>query len=400
MADSSVVFSTGTLPLNAPEPPVRNAGNRMMWYAEKAAFRAGGVSGGEWNGLLVGRYSVALGYSNTATAMSSIALGEGNFAAGLASLALGYQSSANNDRSIAIGSGVTATGFGSFACGSETNSTGDYSFVSGIGTRAKAFAGSAMGMYNNVSDIPDISAAAASDRIFQVGNGSAVNMRSNAITILRNGNTGIGTLTPVTRLDVAGGNNWNLAGSEGDFRIGNSDYRIKMGIALDGGGAGAATIHAAGGIERLNLGANNTNIITMNGGSGFVGIGTENPTQKLQVAGNILATGTITPSDRRFKEDIQLIPDPLEKIQQINGVTYHYKKNEFPANGFDDKEQVGVIAQEVEVVLPQIVYTDDKGYKAVDYSKLVPLLIESIKAQQKQIDNLSRELSSLKKERQ
>ncbi|MBC7937909.1 MAG: tail fiber domain-containing protein [Rhizobacter sp.] len=153
---------------------------------------------------------------------------------------------------------------------------------------------------------------------------------------------------------------------------------------------------ALGGINLLALGAGNQNLLTLNGNTGFVGVGIDNPTQKLHVAGNILATGAISPSDKRFKEDIQTITDPIKKIRQINGVTYHYKTKEFPANGFNDKEQVGVIAQEVEAVLLQLVFTDEKGYKAVDYSKLVPLLIEGIREQQKQIEALQKEVNELK----
>ena len=115
-----------------------------------------------------------------------------------------------------------------------------------------------------------------------------------------------------------------------------------------------------------------------------VGIGTSTPSQALHVAGNILATGTITPSDARYKKNILLIDHPLEKLQQLNGVTYNYRQDEFPDMKFPDATQVGLIAQEVEKVFPQLVFTDDKGYKAVDYVKLIPLLIETAKAQEQQ----------------
>jgi FtsZ-binding cell division protein ZapB len=120
-------------------------------------------------------------------------------------------------------------------------------------------------------------------------------------------------------------------------------------------------------------------------GSGFVGIGTNNPTQALQVVGNILASGTITPSDIRYKKNIQPIQSPMDKLMQLNGVTYEYRKEEFPQMGFNDNEQVGLIAQEVEKVFPQLVVTDEKGFKAVDYVKLVPVLIEALKDNQKQL---------------
>jgi hypothetical protein len=70
----------------------------------------------------------------------------------------------------------------------------------------------------------------------------------------------------------------------------------------------------------------------------------------------------------------------------MRGVYYQYKTKEFPNEGFSDKQQVGVIAQEVEAVLPEVVLTDKNGYKSVDYSKIVSLLIEGIKEQQKQLD--------------
>ena len=239
------------------------------------------------------------------------------------------------------------------------------------------------------------SATSGDDIAFGYGNSASFTER---MRIKGNGNIGVGTASPATKLDIAGGNNWDLTNSEGDFRVGNVNYRIKMGIALDGGGAGAATIRSAGGIERLSLGANNTNLLTLNGATGNVGIGTETPSQKLHVIGNILASGTITPSDARFKKDIELIHNSLDKIRQINGVTYYYRYAEFKDLGFTDKEQVGVIAQEVEKVLPQLVFTDDKGYKAVDYTKLVPLLIEGIKEQQKQIETSNDEVKQLKSE--
>ena len=74
-----------------------------------------------------------------------------------------------------------------------------------------------------------------------------------------------------------------------------------------------------------------------------------------------------------------LIDNPLENISKIRGVTYDWRKEEFPQRDFADKMQYGVIAQEVEDVLPDIVGTDSEGFKSLDYSELIPLLIESIK---------------------
>ena len=123
--------------------------------------------------------------------------------------------------------------------------------------------------------------------------------------------------------------------------------------------------------------------------TGRVGIGTSNPDQTatLHVVGDIIATGSDA-SDKRFKKDIEPIENALEKIQQINGVQYTYRLEEFPEMNFKAQQQVGVIAQEVEKVLPEIVINMDNGYKAVNYEKLTPLLLEAIKELKLENDQL------------
>jgi hypothetical protein len=356
VADSNVLFTANSAtPVTPSDPPVSGGGARLMWYADKLAFRSGSVASNEWDKNNIGNNSFASGFSTVASGITSFAMGNFAYAQGEASSAIGFS------------------------------------------VFAKAKAATTIGIWNDNTDTPNPSVEAATDRIFQVGNGSSNLTRTNAITVLRNSFTGIGNTNPATRLDVTGVNNWDLTNTEGDFRVGNGTYRIKMGIALGGGGAGAATIRSAGGIERLNLGANNTNLLTLNGATGMVGIGTETPSQKLHVIGNILASGTITPSDARFKKGIEAITTPLEKIMQLNGVTYHYRANEFPDRGFENTMQVGVIAQDVEKIFPQLVFSDDKGYKAVDYPKLIPLLIEGMKEQQKQIGTQQQQIAELNK---
>ena len=108
-----------------------------------------------------------------------------------------------------------------------------------------------------------------------------------------------------------------------------------------------------------------------------IGVGTAAST----VAGEIRATNDITAfysSDIRLKENIQPIQNALEKVESISGNTYDWKE------GYDEihshkGNDVGVIAQEIEEILPQIVTNRDNGYKAVQYEKIVPLLIEAIK---------------------
>jgi hypothetical protein len=98
---------------------------------------------------------------------------------------------------------------------------------------------------------------------------------------------------------------------------------------------------------------------------------------------NLVVGGTVTAnSDIKLKENIEVINNALEKVGQIRGVT-------FTRNDLDDKEQrhAGVIAQEIEKVLPEVVI-ENNGIKSVAYGNLVGLLIEAIKEQQIQINNL------------
>ena len=103
-------------------------------------------------------------------------------------------------------------------------------------------------------------------------------------------------------------------------------------------------------------------------------------------AGDTTAANFISSSDRRLKKDIRTISSPLFKVQNLRGVSYI--KN--------DKEEVGVIAQEVETVMPEVVHTGEDGYKSVAYGNMVGLLIEAMKEQQGQIEILKEEINRLK----
>jgi hypothetical protein len=98
-------------------------------------------------------------------------------------------------------------------------------------------------------------------------------------------------------------------------------------------------------------------------------------------------------SDSRLKENVTPIVNPIEKISQIGGYTYDW----IPMEGIHENEghDVGVIAQEIEAILPEIVTTRDNGYKAVKYERLVALLIECVKEQQNQITNLENKINKI-----
>jgi fructose-specific component phosphotransferase system IIB-like protein len=131
--------------------------------------------------------------------------------------------------------------------------------------------------------------------------------------------------------------------------------------------------------------------------SGNVGIGTAEPEYKLQVQGNVHAVGNITAtgtisafSDRRFKKDITTIPNALELVNKLQGVYYTPIEAE-------ERRLVGVIAQEIEQILPEVVVTDDSTdqKKSVAYGNITAVLIEAVKELSAQVTSLRRELGHM-----
>lgn len=110
--------------------------------------------------------------------------------------------------------------------------------------------------------------------------------------------------------------------------------------------------------------------------------------------GNIIAYSTTTSSDERLKKDIQKIDGALDKVKELSGYTFKFKKNDIASGG--------VIAQEVEKVFPvavedtdsDVLYEKDKVFKTVNYNALHGLLIEAIKEQQAQIDDLKSQIKT------
>ncbi|MBI4947766.1 MAG: tail fiber domain-containing protein [Bacteroidetes bacterium] len=113
--------------------------------------------------------------------------------------------------------------------------------------------------------------------------------------------------------------------------------------------------------------------------AGNVGIGTTSPTYKLHVIGKIKTDDIDETSDERLKKNIVTIDNALTKVETIRGVYFNWRSDEYKDRNFDTTKQIGVIAQEIEKIIPEVVSTDADGYKSVEYSKLVGLLIEAIK---------------------
>jgi hypothetical protein len=112
--------------------------------------------------------------------------------------------------------------------------------------------------------------------------------------------------------------------------------------------------------------------------------------------GNAWLVGSLTEgSDIRYKENIEPISDSLETILQLNGVSYDRRREEASPPGELEERQLGLIGQEVELVLPEAVQKDSEGYYSVAYTRIVPVLIEAIKEQQKVIEAQETRLEQL-----
>ena len=197
------------------------------------------------------------------------------------------------------------------------------------------------------------------------GNGS-ISLKENADTrmyIATGGNTGIGTTSPGAKLSVNG---------------------LAALANLGGGSTGSAALYVnstSGHVgELIQVLKNGTTKMHM-ANDGKLGLGTSSPTEVLHVVGSILATADITAySDDSLKTNVQVIDNAVGKVEQLRGVTFDRIE--------DGSTSTGVIAQELKEVLPEAVHTDEQGVHSVAYGNVVGLLIEAIKEQQKQIDEL------------
>jgi hypothetical protein len=229
------------------------------------------------------------------------------------------------------------------------------------------------------SGIAAIEFADIGNPLWAVGKGAAnqfqiTEVEDTRLVIQPGGNVGIGTESPTSKLHVNG--NAQITGSVGI----NGGLQV-FGLTVQG------DAYVLGGDTYTD---------------GDVGIGDDTPDAALDVVGDIHYTGTITDvSDRRLKENIAPVENALAKTMKLHGVYFTMKDR-------PEVREVGMIAQDVEQVLPEAVSIIDpeEGYLGVSYTSVIPVLVEAIKDQQEQIDaqqktierleSQSAELASLK----
>lgn len=247
------------------------------------------------------------------------------------------------------------------------------------------------------------------------GAGRTITADAGAVNIVGNdgltvtGNIGIGTTSNSKRLVVAqSSGNESIVSLQNGNPIGPADNDAQLAFGYQnnehyqhfirtrhnsaGPDGNSIDFFVSDGTQNNSVTSGSVHVMSMNGGN--VGVGVTNPTVKFQVAGDATISGKFNSngiqesSDIRFKRNVTPLANALNNVMKLEGVSYNWKQDEFPDRNFGSQTEIGVIAQEVEKIYPELVATDSEGFKSVQYSHLVPVLIEAIKEQQKQISSL------------
>lgn len=422
-------IATGTL--GSGESAPSGSGTRMVWNPKKAAFRAGNVGGSQWDDANIGsrsmafgfntsasgNYSAAFGFSSDASGGSSTAFGEGNTASGNNSTAFGAATKATGNLTTSFGYFTTASGSTSTAFGYYTTSSGIYSTAFGSSTTASGRYSTAFGQSNSASSYGEtvlgigattytssingdtqFRTANATDRLFVIGNAIDSNNsgfldpaeRSDAMVVLKNGNTGFGTSTPTQNLEISGPAGLTTI-RIANTSTGGSSSNVSLDFLRQGNANTDWRIYNIG--PNLTIGNSSDDFATVNDlyqfqGSRFTPINdnAQNLGQTSARWNTLFATnGTINTSDAREKKNIQNLNYGLNDLMKLRPVRFEWKKDDGSGT------KLGLIAQELQQIIPEVVRDWDweedqqgnrKKVKApilgVFYSDLIPVLIHSI----------------------
>lgn len=347
-------------------------------HGNRASYAAT-VAGGYFN-KATGQHSTIAGGggynevdSNSASgAYSFVGGGSRNYSSGAGSVTGGGDSNrAKGQNSVAGGGGfnVAAGGWSTVPGGNGNEANGDFSFAAGSFAHANHPGTFVWG-----------------DRSFL---DSVYSTNENQFIIRASGGVGIGTVSPQQQLSVAEGLNID----QSNFNSGALAIGLSFG---SGSGEGIASKRTAGGNQYgLDFYTNNINRMSIANATGYVGFGLTNPGFRIDLPnianadGQGRANAWVTYSSRRWKENITPIRNALQKVEGLRGVEYDNKS--------DGSHSIGLIAEEVGKVIPEVVQYESNSADAasLDYARLVALLIEGMKEQQKQIDELKSKVSEL-----
>ncbi|MCC6962019.1 MAG: tail fiber domain-containing protein [candidate division Zixibacteria bacterium] len=339
------------------------------------------IGGGSADTVTGGYGLIGGGYLNRVSGFSAaIVGGVNNSCSGLAASIGGGSGNVASDVGAVVCGGESDTASAAFAVvpgGRDNVAAGRYSFAGGFGAKAR-----------------HLGTFVWSDSSSTLPFGST---GDNQFLVRAAGGVGINTNAPQSLLHVKAGASGSTGPLPYTLATFESSFNSYLSILTPNGGErgilfGNATSNIDGGIVYNNFATPN----------GFQFRTTTNNTVisfaqngDIVTFGKVCATNVACPSDERLKEDIRQIDDPLELISQLHGVHYRWKPEFREHHGLSDDEQTGLIAQEVARVLPDAVSSGPDGYYAVDYSRLVPLLLEGIKQQRVTIHQLEQKLDAL-----
>ncbi|MFV1968778.1 MAG: tail fiber domain-containing protein, partial [Pirellulaceae bacterium] len=261
------------------------------------------------------------------------------------------------------GSSNAANGdYSTVAGGIQNSATGHYSFAAGY--RAKAL--------HRASFV-------WSDRSLTGVGDTLSSTADNQFLIRAAGGVGIGTNTPESTIEI----NMPLGTTADDYGLLLNAANRRWNIIVGGKNSPNAAF--------LQLNYKNHDQVAYTpyftfSNAGRMGIGTTNPSQKLEVNGDALANAHTVPSDRRLKRNIQPVRNSLDTVTRLSGVTYEWRTDEYPDRSFEEGRHIGFIAQDVETVVPEAVTVGPDGTYSMRYQEIIPILVEAIKEQQETID--------------
>ena len=218
--------------------------------------------------------------------------------------------------------------------------------------------------------------------------GDTLTVSANGFAVTGNSSISSGTLTVASGLTVTSGGLTVTAGGLTVTAGGISAAGQTVTATTFTGNAATATLssNVVGTAGRILFNSAD-NTTTTSGNLTFDG-------SNLRVSGELRAGGDVVAyhsSDRRLKTNISIIEDAINKVSSISGVTFNW--NELATTKDPSLREAGIIAQEVKEVLPEVVTERDNGYLAVDYEKIVPLLIEAIKELNVKVQDLEQKLA-------
>ena len=371
---------------------------RVLWYPLKEAFLAGNVlvehpdsvGTNSWasgyQSKAIGNFSQAMGYQAIARGNYSTAIGINSISSGSSSFALGHGAKATDFLSVSIGHSNIASGMGALSVGYNSVASGEYSVAIGNSSQALEMYSCAIG----------VQAKAIGGTSFAFGSG--VHAMGGHSTAMGGSTKAKGWISTTMGFHTIAKSNVSLViGAFNDTTFVEEPYdwtNPHAPIFIVGNGISEDTRRNAFSILR----------------SGFTSIGHNYPEEMLDVYGNgrfrsvgssvagniplyITTNGTLSTasSDAQLKTNIKILDNALSIISDLRGVRYQWLSDT------DKKEKVGFIAQEVEKVLPEVVFTNPTdGLKGVNYSEITAVLVEAIKEQQQIIESQQSQINELK----